>query len=59
VNVAGDNVTQTFTSFLNVGPIGPSGLRVYDVTSDGTGLGLDVKVGTDRSTVRIIVARIQ
>lgn len=59
VNVGGDNVTQPFGSFVNAGTIGPSGIRVYDLTSDGTGLGLEVKVETTREPIRIIVARIQ
>jgi hypothetical protein len=59
VNVSGDNATQTFASFVNVGTIGPSGIRVYDLTSDGTGLGLDVKVESTMTPVQIVVVRIQ
>ncbi|MFO8174741.1 MAG: hypothetical protein R6T96_10695, partial [Longimicrobiales bacterium] len=59
VNVSGADSTQIFTSFVNVGDIGPSGLRVYDLTSDGSGLGLEVQVETSRQPVRITVARIR
>lgn len=59
VNVGGDDPTQPFSSFINTGSVGPSGIRVFDLTSDGTGLGLEVKVETDEQPVRIIVTRIQ
>jgi hypothetical protein len=59
VNVSGDNTTQTFASFVNAGTIGPSGIRVYDLTSDGSGLGLDVKVETTRTPVQIVVVRLR
>lgn len=58
VNVSGDNTTQTFSSFVSTGPIGPSGIRVYDLTSDGTGLGLEVKVEATKGPIRIVVVRI-
>jgi hypothetical protein len=58
VNVSGDNTTQTFASFVSLGTIGPSGIRVYDLSSDGTGLGLEVKVETTRGPIRIVVVRI-
>jgi hypothetical protein len=58
VNVSGDNTTQTFASFVNIGTIGPSGIRVYDLTSDGTGLGLDVKVESTKTPIQIVVVRI-
>ena len=59
VNVSGDNTTMTFSSFLSMGTIGPSGIRVYDLTSDGVGIGLEVEVDTTRDPIRIIVVRIQ
>lgn len=59
VNVGGEATTMTFSSFVNAGTVGPSGLRVYDLTSDGTGLGLEVKVEATREPIRIIVSRIQ
>ena len=59
VNVSGDNTTQTFSSFVSMGTVGPSGIRVYDLTSDGTGAGISVKVETTRDPVRIVVVRLQ
>jgi len=58
VNVSGDNTTQTFSSYVNSGAIGPSGIRVYDFTSDGSGLGMEVKVVTTKGPIRIVVVRI-
>lgn len=59
VNVGGSDPTQPFSSFINTGAVGASGIRVFDLTSDGVGLGLEVKVETDRQPVRIIVVRIE
>ncbi len=59
VNLIGDTRTQSFTSFLSPGTIGPSGLRAYDLISDGEGLGLEVRVETTRDPIRIVVVRIQ
>ena len=59
VNVQGDNTTSAFASLLNAGSLGPSGIRVYDLTSDGSGLGIDVRVETTRNPVRVVVVRIQ
>jgi hypothetical protein len=59
VNVSGDNITAPFSAFLNQGPIGPSGVRVYDLTSEGVGLGLEVEVETTRDPVRVTIVRIQ
>lgn len=59
VNVSGDNTTQMFTSLMNSGTVGPSGVRIYDFTSDGTGSGLKVQVETTKNPVRVVVVRIQ
>jgi len=59
VNVFGDNTTSPFGSSTNTGSMGPSGIRVFDLTSAGTGLGVDVKVDASRSPVRVVVLRIQ
>jgi hypothetical protein len=59
VNVSGDNTTQDFAAFLSQGTIGPSGIRVYDLTSTGVGLGLEVEVETTRDPIRIVIVRIQ
>jgi hypothetical protein len=58
VNVSGSNTTQTFASFVNSGTIGPSGIRVYDLTSDGTGTGLEVEVESTKGPILIVVVRI-
>ncbi|MGW8268414.1 MAG: putative Ig domain-containing protein, partial [Longimicrobiales bacterium] len=58
VNVSGDNPSQTFGSFVSAGTLGPSGLRVYDLTSDGTGDGISVKVSTTKDPIRIVVVRL-
>jgi hypothetical protein len=50
---------MVYQSFLSQGTIGPSGIRVYDLTSDGEGLGLEVEVDTTRDPVRIIIVRIE
>jgi hypothetical protein len=59
VNVSGNETTQTFASFISSGTVGPSGIRVYDLTSDGTGSGLELRVETTRTPVRVVVVRIQ
>lgn len=61
VNVQGDNTTSTFASLINAGSLGPSGMRIYDLTSDGSGLGIDVRVETTTTPnpVRVVVVRIQ
>lgn len=59
VNVSGDNTTQIFSSFVSAGYVGPSGIRVYDLTSDGSGAGISVRVETTREPVRIVVVRVR
>jgi len=61
VNVFGANVSSPFATVTNTGFLGPSGIRVFDVTSDGTGLGMEVRVSTPFVTkpVRIVVVRVQ
>ena len=59
VNVSGDNTTQNFMSFVSMGTVGPSGIRVYDLTSDGTGLGISLKVQTTKEPVRVVVVRLR
>jgi len=58
VNVSGDNTTQTFQSFVSTGTIGPSGIKVYDLSSDGTGDGISVKVSATKDPIRIVVVRL-
>jgi hypothetical protein len=59
VNVQGTDSTAAFASSVNTGPIGRSGLRVFDLTSDGQGQGLDVKVEGGKPPTRIVVVRIR
>ena len=59
VNVTGSNTTATFGSFVNSGPAGPSGIRVFDLTSAGSGQGMEVRVDASRSPTRVVVLRIQ
>ena len=59
VNVLGSNSTATFGSSVNSGPAGPSGIRVFDLTSAGAGQGMEVKVDASRSPTRVVVLRIQ
>jgi hypothetical protein len=61
VNVIGTNTTAPFATGYNAGPIGPSGIRIYDLTSDGTGMGLEVNVttGVAFSPFRIVVLRVE
>jgi hypothetical protein len=58
VNVAGDNLSAPFGSATDFGTIGPSGVRIYDLTSDGTGLGVAVKVMLDKPQARVVVVRL-
>jgi hypothetical protein len=50
-----------FLSTTNVGLTGPSGVRIFDVASDGTGLGLEVLVtaGPAASPFRIVLVRVE
>ncbi len=59
VNVAGDQTTGPFGSLAYTGTLGPSGMRVFDLTSDGTGLGLEVRVDATGQPIRIVAVRIQ
>jgi len=61
VNLSGEATTASFVSDSDTGPIGPSGVRIFDVTSDGTGLGLNVTVSAlgGSSPFRIVVVRIE
>ena len=58
VNVSGDTPTAPFASDSDVGAVGPSGIRVFDLTSDGTGLGLDIQLHLDRPGGRVVVVRL-
>jgi hypothetical protein len=59
VNTFGTGSTAQFSTVTHTGNLGPGGLRVYDLTSDGLGLGLEVHASGTRSPVRLTVARIQ
>ncbi len=50
-----------FLATTNSGPMGPSGFRIYDLQSDGTGLGLEVVVTAPMapSPFRIVLVRIK
>ena len=37
---------------------GPSGIRILDLTSDGTGLGLEVDLTSSKQPVRVVVVRV-
>jgi hypothetical protein len=56
-----DTLTGPFLSASNSGPVGPSGIRVFDLTSNGTGLGVEVEVSTSggQQLFRIVVVRIE
>jgi len=53
--------TAPFASATYIGAIGPSGVRIFDLTSNGTGLGLEVKVtaGGGSSPFRIVLVRVE
>jgi len=61
VNRTQANPSAPFATATLSGPVGPSGIRIYDLTSNGTGLGLDVKVtgGVPADPFRIVVVRVQ
>jgi len=59
VNLPPGVETAPFESFMNTGTVGASGLRILDLTSDGTGLGLDVKVESTQTPLGIILVRIR
>jgi hypothetical protein len=59
VNLSGGNSSAPFATATHTGSLGPSGIRVLDLTSDGTGLGLEVEVTSSRQPVRVVVARIR
>jgi len=61
VNLPGEDTTAPFASATFIGPIGPSGVRIFDLSSNGTGLGLDVKVtgAGSPSSFRIVLVRIE
>jgi hypothetical protein len=61
VNTQGDDLTAPFATSTNVGLIGPSGVRIFDLSSNGTGLGLEVKVSTSQASLpfRIVVVRLK
>jgi hypothetical protein len=61
VNTVGEAATSPFQTTSNTGPIGPSGIRIFDLTSNGTGLGLLVRVSTVSGTApfRIVLVRVE
>jgi hypothetical protein len=59
VNVAPGSSTAPFGSSVNSGPAGPSGIRVFDLTSLGSGQGLEVRVDASRNPLRVVVLRIR
>jgi len=58
VNVAGGSHTSSFATATNTGLLGPSGIRILDLTSNGTGLGLEMAVTSSKQLVRVVVVRI-
>jgi hypothetical protein len=59
VNLSGESISAPFATDTHTGSLGPSGVQVLDLTSDGTGLGLEVEVTSSRQPVRVVVARIR
>lgn len=61
VNVFSEERSAPFATASSSGPIGPSGVRIFDLTSNGTGLGLDVTVmaGGAFSPFRIVLVRVE
>jgi hypothetical protein len=61
VNAFGVAGSGPFISASNFGAIGASGVRIFDLTSDGTGLGLEVNVETSGGLFpfRIILVRVE
>jgi hypothetical protein len=59
VNVSGDTPSAPFSTSVNPGVVGRSGIRILDLTSDGTGIGLEIKVQFTRTEGRIVVVRIE
>jgi hypothetical protein len=53
--------SMPFNSAINTGPIGQSGVRIFDLTSNGTGLGLEVKVSTQANPIpfRVVLVRVR
>jgi len=59
VNVTGDLGSAPFQSAVSMGTVGPSGIQVFDLTSDGSGVGVEVQVETTRDPVRLVVVRLR
>jgi hypothetical protein len=61
VNVFGVDSSAPFATTSNTGSIGPSGVRIFDLSSNGSGLGLEVKVTTPTaaSPFRIVLVRVE
>jgi hypothetical protein len=61
VNVTSLDTTGPFASLTNIGLIGPSGIRIFDLTSNGTGLGLEVNVSAAGAVnpFRIVLVRLE
>jgi hypothetical protein len=59
VNLSGGSSSAPFATDVYSGSLGPSGVQVLDLASDGTGLGLEVEVTSSRQPVRVVVARIR
>jgi hypothetical protein len=58
VNVSGETLSAPFSPSVNMGTIGPSGIRIFDLNSDGSGLGVEVEVRTTREPLRLVVVRV-
>jgi hypothetical protein len=59
VNVRGEELTAPFVTASYLGQIGPSGIRIFDLTSDGSGLGLEVAVSGAEVPLRLVVTRVR
>lgn len=59
VNVSGDTPSASFSTSVNSGIVGRSGIRILDLTSDGTGIGVEIRVQFTRPEGRIVVVRIE
>lgn len=59
VNTFGSGGSTAFGTVTYTGTLGPGGLRVYDFTSTGTGLGMEVHGSASRTPLRMTVVRIQ
>lgn len=58
VHLTGDQSTAVFGNFTYTGGVGSGGIASFDFTSDGPGIGLEVRVWANQGSIRVVILRL-